>query len=330
LLALNLKEAPLIVSLAALNANAELTLEWPDKLEFSRLKLPAKTQKAVMDQLAWIKRQYEILLKNPKSRAYAPHVVPYLAQANLHLKTAGPVLTAAVENLSKLPLAYVDNLKQSLRQTFKPSLNRLKMTSPPTLSGPAVQDRVRFRVVKAEPLNELEAGFMGFYEGSGLSWLEAFERWLALSYDHKQNLLNQAAANQSVKVEYLIEAILEPQLLADGVKRGLFRILSLQAPIPSHGYSLPAKLADGGMLERCFDISYELYGRLQTTDPEAASLACLWGHRQRALIAIDYQNLHNQTSELPNRLAKLASVLQAKLAEKHPLIVDSLEATAKA
>src|SRR5690606_19304452 len=64
-----------------------------------------------------------------------------------------------------------------------------------------------------------------------------------------------------------------------------------QLPTPAHGYNVP-KVNDGGMIERCFDISYELYSSLQTAHPEAAPLVCLYGHRQRYLAEFNGSTIH--------------------------------------
>ena len=323
---LNLKGAPIIVTLAAIESHSELTMDWPSKLELSDLKLPKKRELDIKEKLDWIRRQYDVLMKNPKTAAFAPHVVPYSALATLHISTDGRRFAMSLAE-HDYPLEYAKNLSQTLSKTLgikhvNQLSNKVKQTP-----GALVADRTRFRVVSHAPLNELEIGFAGFYEKSGLAYTAAFEAWLDLSYEDKNKLLERSIKAGRARPYYGMEVILEPQLLLDGIRAKMFSVDAIQAPTPSHGYSLPKNLADGGMLERCFDISYQLYSELANETSNVASLVCLWGHRQRALINIDIENLQSIVATKTGRLQKLSKVLIEKLTEKHPSILEVVGAT---
>lgn len=322
---MNLRGAPLIVSLAALDSHSQVTFDWPQTLDFSQLKLPKEDQSSISGKLSWIKRQYDVLASNPKTRAFAPHVVPYLARTDLNIRADGAMFANASQNLRRYPLVYTENLAAGLRRAY-PQTGRYSDENTEVSNktkGQLIQDRVRFRVVKAQPLNELEIGINLLYTNTGLSWADTFANWLELSYGDKADLLQEAIGAGQIAVNYQLEVVLEPQLLLDGAMAGLFTVVAWQKPTPSYGYALPKKLNDGGMLERCFDISYKLYAQLQTINPLAAPLVCLWGHRQRALVNIDQSHLERYANKLPKRLGKLATVLKTKLREKHPLIWES-------
>lgn len=323
---LNLKRAPVVISLSALDSNSRLKIAWPDKLDFARLNLSKEDAAFTQDKLNWIKRQYEILVRNDSSRAYAPHVVPYLALADLNVRGVKTAFSSSLDSLQHYPLEYTKNLVKSLGNSpatarrHKPARDSL----PVAAAGPAIEDRARFRVISRWPLNELEAGFMKYYEDSGMAYAAAFDRWQELDYEAKLKLLKTAISNKRAETNYRLEAVLEPQLLLDAAEVGWLKVKAVQTPTPVHGYALPSKLADGGILERCFDISYELYSRLNQSAPKVAPLVCLWGHRQRALIDIDLAGVRLMATPAKKRLGRVSQALLEKLAELHPATIEQI------
>ncbi|HEX9594960.1 MAG TPA: hypothetical protein VF996_02435 [Candidatus Saccharimonadales bacterium] len=326
-LTFKLQNAPIIVGLSAFTANSTVKLNWPSEINYAELELNKKLLADVKEKLEWVKRQYQVLLKNPKTSAFAPHVAPYLTQANLHISADGNAFASEVAVLGGYPLEYTINLAKSLSSAVGSHVKPVQVTKVKESGKPAIEDRSRFRIIKIEPINELEAGFESYYGSSGLSYAAAYESWLDLSYEDKQKQLVSAISSRQAGVSYLMEVILEPQLLMDGKISGFFDIRAIQPPSPVHGYSLPKNLADGGMTEKCFDISYELYSELSTKYSSAAPLVCLWGHRQRALVGVNLSGLKCMASAKIGRLRRLAQVLLDKLAEKHPLIIEEVRAT---
>ena len=323
-ISLNLKRAPVVIGLSALDSNSRLKIAWPDRLDFVRLSLPKEDAALVKEKLNWIKRQYDTLVRNDSSRPFAPHVVPYLALADLNVRGAKTEFSSSLDSLRHYPLEYTKNLLKSLGNSPLPRRKTDSSSFAGEAAGPAIEDRARFRVISRWPLNELEAGFMKYYEDSGLAYAAAFDRWQELDYEAKLKLLQTAINTKRAEPIYRLEVVLEPQLLLDAAEAGWFKVKAIQAPTPVHGYVLPSKLADGGMLERCFDISYELHSRLSQSAPKVAPLVCLWGHRQRALIDIDLAGLRSMARPAKKRLGLVSRALLEKLSELHPTIVEQI------
>ncbi|HEX9679682.1 MAG TPA: hypothetical protein VGA08_03615 [Candidatus Saccharimonadales bacterium] len=320
---LELKAAPLIVAHYLIGAGIPSEIYWPNK--FERLGLDGKNSRLTpehVEQLGWIKRQYEALKKNSETAAFAPHVLPLMARVDLAFSADKSQLAAVIGPLMALKLAYFKHLADSLTAvcgytTVKQKVKLNKST------GPLVTDRSRLRVISFVPTNELELGFNKFYGLSDLSWANAYEAWADQSYDFKEETTRQAIKSR-FNISYQLEGILEPQLLNESLSSRIVDVLTGQSPTTAHGYNLPDALNDGGMMERCFDYSYKLFGSLQKKTAHLAPLACLWGHRQRYLLSVGYTetiNLHKTTSGRP---AKLAAAVVRRLAEKHPILHEEL------
>lgn len=318
---LTLAGAPLLVATCFYGANTTYEINWPQRLNFAEFKIKDEALRpAVSDKLAWIKRQYEALYLHKKAPLYAQHVMPYAAKVNLLLLANRSDLSVIAGRLKQIPIDYANSLAQSLEQSLKIETPNIKTVES---ENRWVQDSQNIRVISAHPLNELELGIPLYYRQQQQAWAASISSWLELSYKQKAEYLS-IALKSNPDVHYRLEVICEPQRLLKLVEENIWSIESWQIPSPSFGYELPKRATDGGMMERCFDASYKLYGQIQAVNPELAPLFSLWGHRQRAVVQINGHQIAN-LQKLNGVDGGFAKAILTKVAEKHPHVVESLE-----
>lgn len=317
---LSLTQAPLLVVTCFYGKETTCEISWPNRLSFAELSITdSKLRSDIEDKLEWIKRQYEILYAHKDTRRFAEHVAPYLAKVNVTLFANPSDLSAIAERLKQLPLIYAESLAQSLEKSLKVKAPAMSSS---VSDGKWVEDTQNLRVISAQPLNELELGLPAYYQQQTQPWAACVSSWLELSYEQKVNYLLVASRSQP-SVQYRVEIISEPQRLLSLIDEEALSIESWQQPNPSFGYELPKRATDGGMMERCFDASYKLYGDIQPVHPELTSLFVLWGHRQRSLVEITWRQILN-LQKISGVHSGFAKAILTKVAEKHPLLIESL------
>lgn len=322
---LALKQAPLILATCFYGGSTSCEVQWPKKLSFTDYKLHDKTLKSkVAEKLDWIKRQYELLYAHKDTKALSRHVVPFLAKVNLTIVSNADDLALAIRRINALPLDYTKAVADSLSRALNRSLSE---QSRQRSEGAWSKDRHSIKVVSVEPLNELELGMELYYQDQQLPWAAALEGWLKSPFDIKQSYFHDALRLRP-EVVYRLELVTEPERVFWLVQSHAALLRTMQSPNPSAGYELPKKINDGGMMERCFDASYEIYSETQSHDALLAQLFSLWGHRQRALIEIKWDHLH-KLHMASGRHSNLAKAILAKIAEKHSLTIESLGQPAK-
>ncbi|CAN5370630.1 hypothetical protein BH09PAT4_BH09PAT4_05730 [soil metagenome] len=135
------------------------------------------------------------------------------------------------------------------------------------------------------------------------------------------------------KARYTWDLFCEFAVACDLQRNHMICDLQLQQLSPRYGYEIPALIEDAGLtdvFEGCFDLSLQLYSRLQGEGyQEEAQYAALLGHRVRATLT------HNAAQTLPAQepnnsnkyhqsYLQLVREMHEKLAEKHPLLADAL------
>lgn len=317
---LALKQAPLILATCFYGDSTSCEVQWPKKLSFTDYRLQdTGLKKRIDEKLDWIKRQYELLHAHQDTKELSKHVVPFLAKVDLTISSNADDLARAVRRIQTLPLDYAKAVAGSLSQ----GLGRNLSDVPAQINeGVWLKDRHSIKVISAEPLNELELGIELYYQDQHLPWAAAYESWLSSPYDLKLTYFRDALALFPEPV-YRLELVTEPERVIWLVRNKAALLLALQSPNPSAGYELPRKINDGGMMERCFDTSYEIYSEIQNDYATLAHLFTLWGHRQRAMIEIKWDNLH-RLHTATGKHTNFARAILAKIAEKHPLVVESL------
>lgn len=317
---LSLTQAPLLVATCFYGPETTCNIVWPSKLNFADFNISdTRLRSTIGDKLDWIKRQYEVLYVHKDTRRFAQHVVPYVAKVNVTLSASPSDLSIIASRLKQLPLAYAASLAQSLEQSLKIKMSDVSSS---VSDGKWIQDHQNLRIVSAQPLNELEISLPAYYRQQTQPWAATVSSWLELSYDQKVKYLMVALRGQP-HVRYSLEVVCEPQRLLSLIDEGAWSIESWQLPNPSFGYELPKRATDGGMMERCFDASYKLYGDVQAVNPELAPLFVLWGHRQRSLVEINWRQLSNLL-KISGVHGGFAKAILAKVAEKHPLLIENL------
>lgn len=298
-LKLSLDDAPLV--LTSVYADSDMKISWPKQTTWlTPAKLPKKITEEYDEKMGWILRQYKALQMQDDLRAIAPHVLPYGAKVSLELAASQTELIASVPVLRTIPLDYSRQLSQSLSENLNSDSGRTKLSQVGTNTNSVINDRKRVKLVEASPLNELEIVRLGTYAQSGQSWADNLELADSLTYDQKeQQLLAMLGSGRQLEFGYRFELVAEPLIISELNSKRLFSSLIAQVPTPAHGYNIP-KINDGGILQRCFDMSYELYSTLQSSLPASAQLACLYGHRQRYLVTLSV----NELNQLYDRQAK--------------------------
>lgn len=309
-LRLSFKGAPLILALAAQDAALKIQIGWPKTLVLSELTKSLRLSQSEQDQLGWIKRSFDQMQKSQHYRQYGPHILPLLAKVDIRLQVDPRNIARLAHRLSGLPLTYTKTVAESFAKQLKFSLPRLASDN---LVGSLINDRSLLRVISASPVNELELGLTELYNQSGLSWTNSQAAWLEQSYDQKLKLLKRSIGSSQTP-SYLLEVVTEPGRLLALSRSGHFDVRSIQPAVVAHGYELPPDLPDGGMMERCFDISSELYAHAQAKQQIKSQLFVLWGHRQRALIGVE----HEQIKQVALSKNSFVSAMRGKLAERHP------------
>lgn len=322
---LKLAKAPLLLVPYFYGTATKIVISWPKTLEFTKVKPKnAKLKQAIDEKLSWVARQYKVLNKQSETKRFAQHVVPYCTKVDLNVEASAADLAAAAMRLTSLQLDYAKALAESLFG----SLN-IKPHSAPFISTSSTwtKESNPIRILSVEPLNELELGALNYYQGQQLPWGASVSDWLKTSYEQKVEHFKLAVMGDP-EVKYRIELVTEPARASSLVRLSGFKVVARQAPQPNLGYELPPNLNDGGMMERCFDMSYDLYGQVHAEQPAQAQLFCLWGHRQRVIAEFGWSELVN-LNKISGVHSGFAKAILAKVAEKHPLIVESLEPPAK-
>ena len=316
-LSLSFKAAPLVLALSVQGPEVGVNITWPKSVKWAELSKDRRLSKPQREQLAWLKRGYEQLAKRKGYQHLAPHVLPLLAKVDIELTLEAEALETIAIRLGSLPLNYTQTVAASLADQLK--LKRKSRLSVDAL-GALVSDRNPMRVISAQPINELQLGLDEYYRLSGLSWAGAHAAWQQEAYTTKVEFMRAGRPANFSGINYRVELVTEPGRLLAMVADGYWQIEAVQPAVPSHGFELPPQASDGGLMERCFDISAELFGQLQDQQPELAQLFVLWGHRQRAVVSVGQPHLVKLAEADNPFLVRL----REKLSEKHPLLWEDL------
>lgn len=324
---LKLDDAPLIISTAYPASSFDIT--WTKQTEYlSPDKISKSTLNIYNEKLSWILRQYHALQKQDDMRNIAPHVLPYAAKVNMQLQATRGQLKNSISRLKHISNQYAQQLAISLSENLHTPLIEDEQYNDEIQAG-IIQDRQRVRLVKSHPLNELELVAPLAFESSTLSWSSTLESLDSRSYSEKTQMLSRILRNNMLTnaLRYQFELVVEPQVFRELQSKFSFISAYSQDPTPAHGYSVP-KVNDGGMIERCFDMSYELYSVLQSVDPKVAPLACLYGHRQRYLVEIEGAQLatvFDRNVKLSQPAINIVKFMRKEISLKHPFIHEWFE-----
>lgn len=323
---ISLEDAPLII--AALLPQSDIEITWLRQTSLAEItNLPVGVRSELEKKSEWILRQYHALQKHDDLRAVAPHVLPYLAKVNLQVSATKSELVQSIETLKSFPLTYTLQLADSLSESLKVQMPD-KLDLQPDRPGAIVSDRKRIRLVEARPLNQFELILPSIYGLSDQTWLDTSDSLDSHSFDKKESKLRAILDTEIEQdISYRFEMVVEPQVMREIQSKLEPANMLQQRPTPAHGYNV-SKVQDGGMIERCFDLSYELFSQLQSSMPAAAPLICLYGHRQRFLMTVNYhslQKIYDRKIKLSKPALNVIKFIRKEISLKHPIIHDWFE-----
>lgn len=135
------------------------------------------------------------------------------------------------------------------------------------------------------------------------------------------------------KIHYSWDLVCDYGIFRDLQRHRMVDDLEWQQLTPRYGYEVPELIEAAGLtddFERCFDLSLQLYSRLQQGGYHTeAQYATLLGHRMRwkvtynARQAFHFHELRSSPQGHPG-YRKLIQQMQAKLAEVHPLVAEHM------
>ncbi|HEY1645301.1 MAG TPA: FAD-dependent thymidylate synthase, partial [Candidatus Saccharimonadales bacterium] len=194
------------------------------------------------------------------------------------------------------------------------------------------------------PKNELDLIADMLYSSSSLSLKQIKEDLSRLSYEDKLEIFNgyigerlnrrHRPGRALEKAHYSWDLVCDYGIFRDLQRHRMVDDLEWQQLTPRYGFEVPDLVQKANLVdkfEECFDISVDLYSKLQKAGYQLeAQYATLLGHRMRwkvtynAREAIHLHELRTSPQGHPG-YRKLVKQMHDKLGEVHPLIADSMK-----
>ena len=194
------------------------------------------------------------------------------------------------------------------------------------------------------PKNELDILADMLYSSTSLSLSQIRQEIAGLSYEQKLEIFNAYVGERLnrrhrpgralEKAHYSWDLICDYGIFRDLQRHRMVDDLEWQVLTPRYGYEVPELVQEAGLadkFEECFDLSLELYSKLQQAGYELeAQYATLLGHRMRWKItynAREAMHLHELRTSPQGHpgYRKLVKEMHDKLAEVHPIIAESMK-----
>ena len=194
------------------------------------------------------------------------------------------------------------------------------------------------------PRNELDVVADMLYEHSSLPLTEIRQEVASWPYAKKQAVFNTYMGERLnrrhrpgraiEKVHYNWDIVCDYGIFRDLQRHRMVDDLEWQQLTPRYGYEVPQLIEDAGLsdqFEQCFDISLELYSKLQAAGYALeAQYATLLGHRMRWKItynareAFHFHELRTSPQGHPG-YRKLVQQMHEKVAEVHPMMAGAMK-----
>lgn len=201
------------------------------------------------------------------------------------------------------------------------------------LPGNLSTDMEPVTLLEAWPRNEFELLSDSLYGLSDLPRQQVqagIDNW---TYDQKYQALqdilgemNQASLSQ---VRYRLDVVAEQGLIVELAFSGLLQSLKTQAPTPRYGYEVPEAIEKAGLegeYIECFDLSLELFSRLQSSDDSAsAGYVTLGGHKVRFQIDCNLAALVKPPEYSSALFKAFRRQLLDSISQNHPMIGEWLQ-----
>jgi dTMP kinase len=194
------------------------------------------------------------------------------------------------------------------------------------------------------PKNELDILADMLYSSSSLSLKQIRYELESLSYEQKLEIFKTYIGERLnrrhrpgralEKVHYSWDLVCDYGIFRDLQRHRMVDDLEWQQLTPRYGYEVPELVQEAGLADKfedCFDISLELYSKLQQAGYSLeAQYATLLGHRMRWKItynareAMHFHELRTSPQGHPG-YRKLVKQMHDKLSEVHPIIAESMK-----
>lgn len=194
------------------------------------------------------------------------------------------------------------------------------------------------------PKNELDLLADMLYSYSSLSLNQIKEELYKLSYEDKLKIFNTYIGERLnrrhrpgralEKAHYSWDLVCDYGIFRDLQRHRMVDDLEWQPLTPRYGYEVPELIQQAGLsdsFEECFDISLELYSKLQKANYNLeAQYATLLGHRMRWKVtynAREAMHLHELRTSPQGHpgYRKLVKQMHDRLSEVHPIIADAMK-----
>ncbi|MDB5164134.1 MAG: putative thymidylate synthase [Candidatus Saccharibacteria bacterium] len=200
------------------------------------------------------------------------------------------------------------------------------------------------RLMSFWPRNELDLVPDLLYEHSNLSLSELQAQVRSWTYDQKATVMEtyfgerlnrrHRPGRALEKAHYSWDIVCDYGIFRDLQRHRIVDDLAWQELTPRFGYEIPKLVEEAGLeeqFEKCFELSLELYDRLQAAGYQLeAQYATLLGHKMRwkvtynAREAFHLHELRTSPQGHPG-YRKLVLYMHEKLAEVHPLLASGMK-----
>ena len=205
-------------------------------------------------------------------------------------------------------------------------------------------DHESVNLVDVSMRNEMELVPYILYQESALSMSEIRKEVETWKYEQKLEVF-QAYIGERLNrrhkpgrafehLEYTFDIICDYGIFRDLQRHRMVEGLDWQELSPRYGYDVPQLIQDAELVEKfqkCFDLSYQLYSRLQALGLyNEAQYAVLMGHKMRWKIgynarqAFHFHELRTSPQGHP-AYRRLVKAMHDKIAEVHPLIAGAMK-----
>lgn len=194
------------------------------------------------------------------------------------------------------------------------------------------------------PKNELALAADMLYEHSDLPLKKIQEQVNGWTYDQKSKVLNtyfgerlnrrHRPGRALEKAHYSWDLVSEFAVFKDLQRHRMVDDMNWQGLTPRYGYDIPKLVEDAGLtdkFEACFDISLQLYSKLQAAGYDLeAQYATLQGHKMRWKVTYNAReafHLHELRTSPQGHPAyrKFVQEMHEKVAEVHPILADAMK-----
>lgn len=249
-------------------------------------------------------------------------------------KTVGTILERADKpDRGGATMAYQANTRRAVQELAQELL-------PDTHAG----DVQSVQLTNFWPKNEMDLVADMLYEHSSLALRDIKDEVASWTIDQKEKVFTAYMGERLNRrhrpgralenAHYSWDLVCDYGIFRDLQRHRMVDDMNWQRLTPRYGYDVPQLVEDAGLteeFEKCFDLSLELYSKLQTAGYDLeAQYATLLGHKMRwkvtynAREAFHLHELRTSPQGHPG-YRKLVQEMHDKLAEAHPMLAEAMK-----